>query len=114
MARSGMNTSGSDFLPDAPKPKLTKEAFQRGLRIFRYVLPYRAKFIAGMVLLTLSSATFMAFPWVAGKLVDAANGKIFTLFGGLELTITRIALLLFCVILFQGFFRSGASGFSRR
>ena len=102
-----MNTSGTDLAPDAPKPKLTKEAFQRGMRIFRYVLPYRAKFIVGMVLLTLSSATFMAFPWVAGKLVDAANGKVFTLPGGLELTITRIALLLFCVILFQGFFSFG-------
>jgi len=102
-----MNTSGADLAADAPKPKLTKEAFQRGMRIFRYVLPYRAKFIVGMVLLTLSSATFMAFPWVAGKLVDAANGKVFTLPGGLELTITRIALLLFCVILFQGFFSFG-------
>ncbi|WP_046242954.1 ABC transporter ATP-binding protein [Hymenobacter terrenus] len=107
MARSGMNTSGADLTADAPKPKLTKEAFQRGLRIFRYVLPYRAKFIMGMVLLTLSSATFMAFPWVAGKLVDAANGKVFSLPGGLELTITRIALLLFGVILFQGFFSFG-------
>ena len=106
MARSGLNTSG-DGAPDAPKPKLTKEAFQRGMRIFRYVLPYRAKFIVGMALLTLSSATFMAFPWVAGKLVDAANGKVFTLPGGLELTITRIALLLFGVILFQGFFSFG-------
>ena len=102
-----MNTSGDDLAADAPKPKLTKAAFQRGMRIFRYVLPYRAKFILGMVLLTLSSATFMAFPWVAGKLVDAANGKVFTLPGGMELTITRIALLLFCVILFQGFFSFG-------
>ncbi|MBD2770529.1 ATP-binding cassette domain-containing protein [Hymenobacter sp. BT664] len=102
-----MNTSGTDLVADAPKPKLTKEAFQRGLRIFRYVLPYRAKFIVGMVLLALSSATFMAFPWVAGKLVDAANGKAFTLPGGLDLTITRIALLLFGVIVFQGFFSFG-------
>jgi ABC-type multidrug transport system fused ATPase/permease subunit len=102
-----MNTSGTDLTAEAPKPKLTKEAFRRGMRIFRYVLPYRAKFIVGMVLLTLSSATFMAFPWVAGKLVDAANGKVFTLPGGFELTITRIALLLFGVIVFQGFFSFG-------
>ena len=38
MARSGMNTSGADLAADAPKPKLTKEAFRRGMRIFRYVL----------------------------------------------------------------------------
>ncbi|WP_229748960.1 ABC transporter ATP-binding protein [Hymenobacter frigidus] len=107
MARSGMNTSGSDLAPDAPKPKLTKEAFQRGLRIFRYVLPYRSKFIVGMALLALSSATFMAFPWVAGKLVDAANGKDVQLPGGVGLNINRIALLLFAVIVFQGFFSFG-------
>ena len=102
-----MNTSGSDLAPDAPKPKLTKEAFQRGLRIFRYVLPYRSKFIVGMALLALSSATFMAFPWVAGKLVDAANGKDVQLPGGVGLNINRIALLLFAVIVFQGFFSFG-------
>ena len=102
-----MNTSGSDLAPDAPKPKLTKEAFQRGLRIFRYVLPYRSKFIVGMAMLALSSATFMAFPWVAGKLVDAANGKDVQLFGGVGLNINRIALLLFAVIVFQGFFSFG-------
>ena len=57
MARSGLNPSGADLTADAPKPKLTKAAFQRGMRIFRYVLPYRAKFVVGLVLLTLSSAT---------------------------------------------------------
>ena len=107
MARSGMNTSGSDSIEDAPKPKLTKQALQRGLRIFRYVLPYRAKFVIGMVLLALSSGTFMAFPWVAGKLVDAANGKTVQLPGGTGLDINRIALLLFGVIVFQGTFSFG-------
>ena len=107
MARSGLNTSGADPTADAPKPKITKAAFQRSLRIFRYVLPYRAKFIVGLVLLTLSSATFMAFPWVAGKLVDAANGKPFVLPGGAVFDITRIALTLFAVIVMQGFFSFG-------
>ncbi len=107
MARSGLNTSGADLTEDAPKPKLTKAALQRGLRIFRYVLPYRGKFIIGMVLLALSSGTFMMFPWVAGRLVDVATGKNVQLPGGLPLNIDRIALLLFCVILFQGFFSFG-------
>jgi len=107
MARSGLNPSGADLTADAPKPKLTKAAFQRGMRIFRYVLPYRTKFVVGLVLLTLSSATFMAFPWVAGKLVDAANGKPLVLPGGAVFDITRIALTLFAVIVMQGFFSFG-------
>jgi len=102
-----MNTSGSDATADLPKPKVNKESLKRSLRIFRFVLPYRAKFIVGLLMLVLSSSTFMAFPWVAGKLVDAANHKAVMLPGGLTLDINRIALLLFTVIVFQGFFSFG-------
>ncbi len=102
-----MNTSGSDATADLPKPKVNKESLKRSLRIFRFVLPYRAKFIVGLLMLVLSSSTFMAFPWVAGKLVDAANHKAVILPGGLTLDINRIALLLFTVIVFQGFFSFG-------
>ena len=73
MARSGMNTSGSDLPADLPKPKVNKESLKRSLRIFRYVLPYRGKFLVGLLMLVLSSSTFMAFPWLAGKLISAAN-----------------------------------------
>ena len=107
MARSGMNTSGNGTAPDQPKAKLNKESFQRGLRIFRFTLPYRGKFFVGMLLLALSTSTFLAFPWVAGKLVDAANHKAVVLAGGLTLNIDRIALLLFGVIILQGMFSFG-------
>ncbi|AHJ96566.1 xenobiotic-transporting ATPase [Hymenobacter swuensis DY53] len=100
-----MNTSGQAGA-DAPKVKLTKESFQQGLRIFRFTLPYRAKFIVGMVLLTLSSATVMAFPWIIGKLTDTANGQPVRL-NGTTLTINQIALGLFLVILLQGIFSFG-------
>ncbi|MGY2133287.1 ABC transporter ATP-binding protein [Hymenobacter sp. HD11105] len=107
MARSGMNTSGTTLDPDVPKKKLTKESFRQGLRIFRYVLPYRTKFIIGMVLLAFSSATVMAFPWVIGKLTDAANGRPFVLPNGSALTIDYIAVGLFVIIVFQGIFSFG-------
>ena len=102
-----MNTSGSDLTADLPKAKVNKESLKRSLRIFRFVLPYRVKFIMGLLMLVLSSSTFMAFPWVAGKLVDAANHKPVTLPNGVDLSINRIALLLFTVIVFQGFFSFG-------
>ena len=107
MARSGMNTSGGDLAADLPKAKVNKESLQRSLEFFRFVRPYRAKFIVGMVLLVLSSSTFMAFPWVAGKLVDAANGKPYLLPNGAEFSINRIALTLFLVIVAQGIFSFG-------
>ncbi len=107
MARSGMNTSGSDLTAELPKSKINKESLRRSLRIFRFGLPYRGKFLVGMLLLALSSSTFLAFPWVAGKLVNAANGRPYVVPGGLTLSINLIALLLFGVIVLQGFFSFG-------
>jgi ABC-type multidrug transport system fused ATPase/permease subunit len=107
MARSGLNTSGSDANADLPKPKVTKDSLKRSLRIFRYVLPYRAKFIVGMVLLVLSSLSTMSFPWIAGKLVNVATGEPLVLPGGLVLDINRVALGLFLVTVLQGFFSFG-------
>ena len=107
MARSGMNTSGNDLTADLPKAKVNKESLQRSLRIFKFVLPYRAKFAVGLLMLLLSSSTFMVFPWLAGKLIDAANHKPVILPNGLELGIDRIALLLFAIIVCQGCFSFG-------
>jgi ABC-type multidrug transport system fused ATPase/permease subunit len=107
MARSGLNTSGNDATADLPKPKVNKESLRRGLRIFRYVLPYRTKFIVGMVLLVLSSLSTMSFPWIAGKLVNVATGEPLVLPGGLSLDINRVALGLFLVTVLQGFFSFG-------
>jgi ABC-type multidrug transport system fused ATPase/permease subunit len=107
MARSGLNTSGNDVSADLPKPKVNKESLRRGLRIFRYVLPYRTKFIIGMVLLVLSSLSTMSFPWIAGKLVNVATGQPLVLPGGLMLDINRVALGLFLVTVLQGFFSFG-------
>ena len=107
MARSGLNTSGNDATADLPKPKVNKESLRRGLRIFRYVLPYRSKFIVGMVLLVLSSISTMSFPWIAGKLVNVATGEALVLPGGLVLDINRVAMGLFAVTVLQGFFSFG-------
>ncbi|GAB3227440.1 ABC transporter transmembrane domain-containing protein [Hymenobacter seoulensis] len=107
MARSGLNTSGNGSAPEPEKKKLTKESFRRGLRIFRFTLPYRTKFTIGLVLLTLSSATTMAFPWIIGKLADTASGHPVILPNGAILTINQIAAGFFAVILAQGLLSFG-------
>ena len=107
MARSGFNSSGSEATAELPKPKVNKESLKRSLRIFRYVLPYKGLFAVGLMMLLLSSSTFMAFPFLAGKLIDAANHKPVVLPNGIELGIDRIAILLFTIIVFQGFFSFG-------
>ena len=102
-ARSGFNTSGQAG-DDAPKVKLTKENFQRGLRIFRFVLPYKAPFSAGLLLLLFSSISTMVMPKMLGYLVNIANHQAHTLPAYLPKTITGIALVLFGVVLLQGLF----------
>ena len=64
------------------------------------MLPYKGKFIIGLFFLLLSSSTFMVFPLITGKLVDAAMGKTNWIVNDINL----IALGLFAVILLQGFF----------
>ncbi|MBF9140695.1 ABC transporter ATP-binding protein [Hymenobacter properus] len=107
MARSGFNSSGTDPVDERPKTKITKDALLRALEMFRFVRPYRTKFIIGMVFLVGSSSTVLLFPWIAGKLVDAATGHPYIAPGGLTLTVGRIALALFGVIVLQGLFSFG-------
>lgn len=71
MARHDRNGSSADI----PKAKLNKENLREGLMIFRYIKPYIGKFIAGLMVIALSSATTMAFPYFLKKLIDSANAK---------------------------------------
>lgn len=57
------------------KRKFSKENFKKLLGIFKYILPYRVAFFAGLFSLFISSTLLMAFPYVAGKLLDIASGK---------------------------------------
>ncbi|MBN8669654.1 MAG: ATP-binding cassette domain-containing protein [Chitinophagales bacterium] len=62
-------------MADVPKAKLNKESLKEGLLIFSYIKPYMGKFISGLIVIALSSATTMAFPYFLKKLIDSANTK---------------------------------------
>ncbi len=70
MARRNKNINTED-----EKKKLSKEGFKKLLGVFRFVLPYRFPFGIGLVLLLLTSAMVMSFPFMSGKLLDVASGK---------------------------------------
>ncbi|GAB3820530.1 ABC transporter ATP-binding protein [Pontibacter rugosus] len=99
MAKRGFGSSDSEQEKEGRK-KISKESFRRGLQVFRYVLPYKYKFIVGLVFLVMSSLTFMAFPFLVGKLFDSATGNA----DGLLEDINVIAMGLFGIILLQGIF----------
>jgi ABC transporter fused permease/ATP-binding protein len=58
-----------DRLPKAP---LNRESLRQTLELAKYVRPYRARFFAGLSTLLLSASLGLAFPLLAGSLIDAA------------------------------------------
>ena len=55
------------------KAKITKENLRQALVLFRYLKPYRGKFILGTVFIAFSAFTTALFPLFLGKMIDAAS-----------------------------------------
>ncbi|SEJ32144.1 ABC transporter, permease/ATP-binding protein [Cyclobacterium xiamenense] len=62
-------------LDKSEKRKLNKKNLEKLSGIFRFALPYKGPFLLGMLFLLFSSLMLLTFPFVAGKLIDAASGK---------------------------------------
>ncbi|HHJ50469.1 MAG TPA: ATP-binding cassette domain-containing protein [Phaeodactylibacter sp.] len=65
--------------------------------VFKYIRPYRWHLIAGLILLFASSLVFMAFPYLAGLMVDVAQGK-----AGRPMDLTQVGWILLAVLIVQG------------
>ncbi len=98
-----------DDKDDAPKVKLSRESLREALHMYRFIRPYKWSFWGGMVLLFLSTTTFMIFPFLSGRIVDIAQGKHdFTanIFGKIYvyyLDLPRIGYIMAILLLIQGF-----------
>jgi len=57
---------------ELPKAKLDRESLRQALELFKYLRPYRARFTTAMVALFIGSLLSLAFPYLAGSIVDAA------------------------------------------
>lgn len=62
-------------IEEGEKKPVTKEGLRKFIGIFRFVTPYRWVFVGGLASLALSSLTQLSFPFLAGKLLDVAQGK---------------------------------------
>ncbi len=89
-----------DSSEEGEKKKLDKTGIRKLLGIFRFVLPYKWTFAWGLLALALSSGTLLSFPYMAGKLLDVAQGKP----GFILTTINQVALALIGILLVQGVF----------
>jgi len=84
---------------ELPKAKLDRESLRQALGLFRYLRPYRVRFGAALVSMFTGSLLALAFPFLAGSIIDAAlrHGK-----GGLSMAgADRTALLLMGVLALQ-------------
>lgn len=84
--------------PEEKKP-LNRESFKHLMALFRFMLPYKGLFTIGVISLFLSTFTILAFPRLAGELLDIANGKP-TYFS----TINEATVALLAVLIIQSVF----------
>ena len=69
MARYSRNDQAGVELP---KAKLDRESLRQALELFQYLRPYRVRFSAALVSMFTSSLLSLAFPYLAGSIIDAA------------------------------------------
>ncbi|SIO07883.1 ABC transporter ATP-binding protein [Algoriphagus halophilus] len=86
-------------LEEHEKRKLSKQNLEKIGTIFRFLMPYKWAFILGLVFLLFSSLTLLTFPFVAGKLIDAAQGTEW-----IVSDINSIALILVGILAVQSIF----------
>jgi ATP-binding cassette subfamily B protein len=85
---------------ESDKRPLNKYGIKKLSGIFRFVLPYKGTFAIGLLALGLSSGILLSFPYLAGKLLDVAQGK-----NDFFLTsISEIGMALIGILLVQGVF----------
>ncbi|WP_435357198.1 ABC transporter ATP-binding protein [Emticicia sp. SJ17W-69] len=56
---------------EADKKKVSKEGFNKALKVFRFTLPYKGTFAIGFIFLILSQITSMSIPLLMGQMVGA-------------------------------------------
>jgi ABC-type multidrug transport system fused ATPase/permease subunit len=72
MAKRNYNSNGQ-AKPELEKVPFTKERFKEALALFSYIRPYRFKFFLSMLFIGLSAMSTMVFPFLLGKMIDAAG-----------------------------------------
>lgn len=87
--------SGNSSKQELNRLPLNKTNLKRAGFIFKYLLPYRFRFIAALVLLSLGSLLSLAFPYLFGELIDLAGGKSSEYFpGGIHQLLLTVGIIL--------------------
>ena len=95
-----MAKRGREALAEGEKRPINKKSLSQLLGVFKFALPYKVWFLLGLASLGLSSVTLLGFPYLAGKLLDVAQGKAVPYFA----SINEVALALIAILFVQGIF----------
>jgi ABC-type multidrug transport system fused ATPase/permease subunit len=71
MAKRSFNSNGN-LKQEPEKAKITKESLSEALSLFAYIKPFKGKFILSLIFIALSAFSTMIFPFLLGKMIDAA------------------------------------------
>lgn len=87
--------SGNNPKAELNRLPLNRTNLKKAAFIFRYLLPYRYRFIAALILLSLGSLLSLAFPYLFGELIDIAGGKSSEYFpGGIDQLLMAVGIIL--------------------
>lgn len=67
--------NSAEPLREEEKRKFNKENLKKLLGIFQFLLPHKIVFLVGLIALFISSVTLLAFPRIAGEMLDIATGQ---------------------------------------
>ena len=83
MAKGRRNFNSNGKQEEEPvKAKINKETMREAMALFRYLKPYKGKFIFALICIALSAFSTSMFPFLLGKMIDvAAPGSSFTMPG---------------------------------
>ncbi|MBD3637477.1 MAG: ATP-binding cassette domain-containing protein [Crocinitomicaceae bacterium] len=84
---------------DKVKVKVSREAYRKARRFFKFLRPYRGVYVIGWLFLLLSSITSMFFPGLMGQLLGANDSdKAIVEIKGIDLTDINVILLTMLIV----------------
>ncbi len=89
-----------EALSEEDKRPINRKTLSQLLSIFKFTIANKGWFIVGLISLALSTVTLLGFPYLAGKLLDVAQGKPVPYFNSID----QVAIALITVLFIQGIF----------
>ena len=77
--------------------KFNFSGFKETLKLFKFLVPFKAQYAVGIVMLILSTLTTLTFPVLVGEMTKVLERKS-------EFSLNEVALIFACILLAQGIF----------